>query len=30
MVKEDGRWLIEERLADVQATTAAPDPEPEH
>ena len=29
MVKEDGRWLIEERLADVQATTAAPDPEPE-
>ena len=23
MVKHDGRWLIEERLADVQATTAA-------
>lgn len=30
MVKQDGRWLIEERLADVQATTAAPDPEPAH
>ena len=30
MVKEGGRWLIEERLADVQATTAAPDPDPEH
>jgi len=24
MVKENGRWLIEERLADVQATTAPP------
>ena len=29
MVKEDGRWLIEERLADVQATTAVPDPDVE-
>lgn len=29
MVKENGRWLIEERLADVQATTAAPTPQTE-
>jgi hypothetical protein len=26
MVKQDGRWLIEERLADVQATAAGPGP----